>query len=101
MTSVWDRENERISDSPYDRGRKVITFNNILKYNTFPLARIVDDILALGAEEMRCPVEVEFAVNMDVPNGRQHIFNLLQIRPIIDNHDNRSIAGRAWRLPGR
>ncbi len=91
VTSVWDRENERISDSPYDRGRKVITFNNILKYNTFPLARIVDDILALGAEEMRCPVEVEFAVNMDVPNGRQHIFNLLQIRPIIDNHDNRSI----------
>ncbi|MCM1150812.1 MAG: phosphoenolpyruvate synthase [Alistipes sp.] len=91
VTSVWDRENERISDSPYDRGRKVITFNNILKYNTFPLAQIVADILAMGAEEMRCPVEVEFAVNMDVPAGRQQIFNLLQIRPIIDSQDNRSI----------
>ena len=91
VCSVWDRENERISDSPFDRGRKVITFNNILKYNTFPLADIVSDILRMGAEEMRCPVEVEFAVNMDVAPGRQQIFNLLQIRPIIDNQDNRAI----------
>ena len=91
VTSVWDRENERISDSPFDRGRRVITFNNILKYNTFPLAEIVSDILRIGADEMRCPVEVEFAVNMDVPNGHGRIFNLLQIRPIIDNQDNRSI----------
>ncbi|HBV50221.1 MAG TPA: phosphoenolpyruvate synthase [Alistipes sp.] len=90
-TSVWDRENERISDSPYDRGRKLITFNNILKYNTFPLAEIVRDILAMGAEEMRCPVEVEFAVNMDVDAGRERIFNLLQIRPIIDSQDNRPV----------
>ena len=79
------------SDSPFDRGRKVITFNNILKYNTFPLAEIVSDILRMGTEEMRCPVEVEFAVNMDVPAGQQQIFNLLQIRPIIDNQDNRPI----------
>ncbi|MDE5691333.1 MAG: phosphoenolpyruvate synthase [Alistipes sp.] len=91
VTSVWDRENERISDSPYDRGRKIITFNNILKYNTFPLAEIIRDILAMGAEEMRCPVEVEFAVNMDVEPGREKVFNLLQIRPIIDSQDNRPI----------
>lgn len=91
VCSVWDRENERISDSPFDRGRKVITFNNILKYNTFPLAEIIIDILHLGAEEMRCPVEVEFAVNMDVAPGEQQIFNLLQIRPIIDNQENRPI----------
>ena len=45
----------------------------------------------MGAEEMRCPVEVEFAVNMDVAPGQRQVFNLLQIRPIIDNQDNRSI----------
>ena len=56
-----------------------------------PLAEIVTDILHMGAEEMRCPVEVEFAVNMDVAPGEQQIFNLLQIRPIIDNQDNRPI----------
>ena len=91
VTSVWDRDNERISDSPFDRGRRVITFNNILKYNTFPLADIVAELLRVGADEMRCPVEIEFAVNMDRPAGEDKIFNLLQIRPIIDNQDNRSI----------
>jgi len=94
VASVWDRENDRISDSPMDEGRKVITFNAILKYNTFPLADIVRDILRLGVEEMCCPVEVEFAVNMDVPYGQQRIFNLLQIRPIIDNNDNRALDWR-------
>ncbi|MDE7122896.1 MAG: phosphoenolpyruvate synthase, partial [Alistipes sp.] len=91
VASTWDRESERISDSPYDRGPKVITFNSILKYGTFPLAEIVRDILALGAEEMRCPVEVEFAVNMDVAEGRERVFNLLQIRPIIASQENRSV----------
>ena len=68
------------------------------KYNTFPLAEIVSDILALGAEEMRCPVEVEFAVNMDVPSGESRIFNLLQIRPIINNSDNRAFDWSAVSL---
>ena len=90
VTSTWDRENERISDSPFTKGHKIITFNGILKYDTFPLAEIVTDILRLGVEEMRCPVEVEFAVNMDVPQGEQRIFNLLQIRPIMNNGDNRA-----------
>ena len=98
VTSTWDRENERISDSPFVEGHKIITFNSILKYNTFPLAEIVSDILALGAEEMRCPVEVEFAVNMDVPSGESRIFNLLQIRPIINNSDNRAFDWSAVSL---
>lgn len=101
VCSVWDRENERISDSPFDRGRKVITFNNILKYNTFPLADIIGDILRLGAEEMRCPVEVEFAVNMDVQAGEQQIFNLLQIRPIIDTRTTARSTGARWTFPTR
>ena len=37
---------------------------------------------------MRCPVELEFAVNMDVPHGSVQIFNLLQIRPIIRNEES-------------
>ena len=91
VSSVWDWQNERISDSPFDNGRKVITFNNILRYNTFPLTTIISDLLRIGAEEMRCPVEMEFAVNMDVPGGEKQIFNLLQIRPIMDNEDNTAI----------
>lgn len=91
VASVWDFQNARISDSPWDKGRKVITFNNILKHDTFPLAEIVRNILKMGEEEMRCPVEIEFAGDMDVPKGGQRTLALLQIRPIIDNQENRSI----------
>ena len=89
--SVWNMAEGRISDYPGDNGPKVITFNNILRHGTFPLAEIVNDILSIGSEEMRCPVEMEFAVNMDVPEGQPKVFNLLQIRPIIDNQDNRPV----------
>ena len=91
VASVWSMEEGRISDFPDEKGPKVLTFNNILRHGTFPLAEIVQEILAIGTEEMRCPVEVEFAVNMDVPDGQPKVFNLLQIRPIIDNQDNRPV----------
>ncbi len=91
VTSVWDRENDRISDTPYSTGRRIITFNSILKYGSLPLAQIITDILEIGCKEMNCQVEVEFAVDMDVSSGEPCVFNLLQIRPIIDSHDSRSV----------
>ena len=87
--SYYDYQNNRISESPtLSRYFRVITFNRILKYGSFPLAEIIRDLLKIGEEEMRCPVELEFAVNMDVPHGSVQIFNLLQIRPIIRNEES-------------
>ena len=87
--SYFDYQNNRISESPMmSRYFRVITFNRILKYGAFPLADIVRDMLRMGEEEMRCPVEIEFAVNMDVPMGEKQVFNLLQIRPIIRNEES-------------
>ncbi len=91
VCSTFDRESGRISDSPLTKGRKVITFNPILKYHSFPLPEIITEILRLGEEEMRCPVEVEFAVNMDVDSSLPKFFNLLQIRPIVNYRENRWI----------
>ena len=86
--SYYDYQNSRISESPtLSRYFRVITFNRILKYGSFPLADIIRDMLRMGEEEMRCPVEIEFAVNMDVPAGQMQIFNLLQVRPIIRNEE--------------
>jgi hypothetical protein len=59
-----------------------------LKYGAFPLADIIKDMLQMGEREMRCPVEIEFAVNMDVPHGELQVFNFLQIRPIIRNEES-------------
>ncbi len=87
--SYYDYQNSRISESPtLSRYFRVITFNRILKYGSFPLADIIRDMLRMGEEEMRCPIEIEFAVNMDVPSGEMQVFNLLQIRPIIRNEES-------------
>jgi len=88
VASIWDMQNGIISDTPFGNGRQVITFSHILKYDSFPFAKIVRDMLNLYQSEMQSPIEIEFAVNMDVPEGDKIIFNLLQIRPIASESDN-------------
>ncbi|MEG3047309.1 MAG: PEP/pyruvate-binding domain-containing protein [Mucinivorans sp.] len=81
--STWDAQNQRISDSPMEKGRKLITFASVLKYDTFPLAAIIKRLLDIGSQELKSPVEIEFAVSMDVKAGEPQVFNFLQIRPIV------------------
>ncbi len=91
VASTWDRENQRISDSIFAEGRKIITFANVLKYDTMPLAKIMQDLLRISEKEMQTPVELEFAVNMDVEKGEDVIFSFLQIRPITERQINKSL----------
>lgn len=91
VASTWDVQNGIIVDSNEEQGRKIITFAHVLKYDTFPVAQIISDLLAMGEKEMCTPVEVEFAVNLDVPRDEQKIFNFLQIRPVIDAERNRTL----------
>ncbi len=87
VASSFDFENDMIRDDYRFQGKKVLTFNNILKHETFPLADIICTLLKVGAQEMNTPIEIEFAVNLDVPEGQYPIFNFLQIRPIVQNPD--------------
>ena len=91
VASTWDMNNQIISDSVYEEGRRIITFARVLKYDAFPLAAILNDLLEMGSREMRSPVEIEFAVNLDVPYGASQVFNFLQIRPIVDNENRSSL----------
>ena len=77
VASTFDYENQRIVDSPSARGPKAVTFAHVLRYDTFPLAEILRELLRISTEEMKCSVEIEFAVDLE---GSQ--FYLLQIRPI-------------------
>lgn len=83
VASTWDMQNMRMTDSSLVEGIKVITFAHILKYNTFPLAEILRELLAIAEREMKCSIEIEFAANMD-RGGRLNIFNVLQVRPIAE-----------------
>jgi Phosphoenolpyruvate synthase/pyruvate phosphate dikinase len=82
VVSTFDFENQRMVDSPLPRGPKFVTFAHILRYNTFPLADIVKELLAIGQKEMNCCVEIEFAANLDKPADMSSTFHVLQIRPI-------------------
>jgi len=90
VASTFDMDNHIIRDNLIDKGRRVITFNNILKHNTFPLADILMTLMKVGETEMNNPIEMEFAVNLDVPTGTPKIFNFLQIRPVVENSDELS-----------
>ena len=79
IASTYDRENMRLVDSCYPDGPRVITFAPQLKFNTFPLAEIIRTLLDIAREEIKTPVEIEFAVNLE---HEPRIFHVLQIRPI-------------------
>lgn len=87
--STYVRDDDMIYDTPHMRGRKLVTFAGVLRYEAFPLANIVQLVLQYGANEMRRPVEIEFAVRFNQPtsgNGDAQlkgIFYPLQIRPIV------------------
>lgn len=85
MLSTYDLHSKMIRDGVDGEGKKIVTFAHILKYNRFPLAKIIIDILALGEKYMNKPIEIEFAVNLRPNSDGEFTFNLLQIRPIVES----------------
>lgn len=83
IASTYDPYDMVIRDGIYPGGRKVITFANILQHDVFPLARILQLVQKYGQGEMRRPVEIEFAVNLNAAE-KKGVFYLLQIRPMVD-----------------
>ena len=79
--STWDWNDDRIRDGLDTPGPRIVNFRNILKYDQFPLARILQRLLELVREAMETPVEIEFAVNLD-PDAENGLptFTLLQIK---------------------
>ncbi len=90
LVSTFDVDDRVIRDTEFGRGRKVVTFANVLKHNVFPLAKIVDFMLETGQYEMGRPVEIEFAGNINPapgPEGEKGMVYWLQIRPIVDTKE--------------
>ena len=77
VASTYDYQNGRIVDSAMAEGPKAVTFAHILRYDTFPLADILKQMLQIATDEMKCSVEIEFAADLD-----NRVFHMLQIRPI-------------------
>ena len=87
IASTYDPYDQVIRDGLYPGGRKVITFANVLQHDVFPLPRLLQLALKYGQQEMRRPVEIEFAANLSREKDKTGTFYLLQIRPIVDTKE--------------
>lgn len=87
MVSTFDFRDNVLRDNDFGEGRRVVTFNNILKHNVFPLAESVDFMLKNGQHYMSRPVEIEFAGLIDVNGSTKGRVYWLQIRPIVDRKE--------------
>jgi len=81
--SVVSTSDNKIRDSLKDEGTRVITFPSLLKWNTAPAMDLIIDLLKIGEEALGCPVEIEFAINLNKDVQKRHEFCLLQIKPMV------------------
>jgi hypothetical protein len=87
LASTYIPEENRIRDSDYMGGTKVLTFAQMLKYNVFPLPELLCDMLDLGRKHMGCPVEIEFSVNLTLTRKHKGDFFFLQMRPMVADEE--------------
>ncbi len=81
--STYSPENDAVYDGISRDGMRVVTFAPILKHDVFPLAETLNLLMGLGTWGMGSQIEIEFAVNLDVPKGKPKEFAMLQMRPLV------------------
>ncbi len=81
--STYSPENDAIYDGISRPGFRLVTFAPILKHNIFPLPKILQMLFSYGTWGMGTQIEIEFAVNLSVPQGKRIEFAMLQMRPMV------------------
>ena len=93
IASVVSTQDNIIRDSLKYNGYKILTFSSILKYNKNPINELIKDLLKKGEKLIGCPIEIEFAININ--KNKNDEFFLLQIKPMtIDNYNNKINIGK-------
>lgn len=82
VASTYSRENDAIYDGISRAGVRVVSFAEILKHDSFPLAALLERLLAIGHWGMGGPVEIEFAADL----ARRELA-FLQLRPLALSHE--------------
>jgi CheY-like chemotaxis protein len=89
--STYSADNDAVYDGLSRPGIRVVTFNAMLRSKLFPLPQILDLILDMGTWGMGTPVELEFAANLAVRNGKPKEFALLQLRPLVVHREQETV----------
>ncbi|MCG8634020.1 MAG: hypothetical protein MI863_09340 [Desulfobacterales bacterium] len=82
LSSTYLPAEDRIRDTWYCQGPKLLNFAQILKYDTPRLTALVNDLLLALAEETGGPVEMEFAASLPETGDSPWKISLLQARPM-------------------
>jgi len=91
IASVYSFQDGRFRDSLFEPGPRIITFANILKWKTLPLADLITDLMEFGQIGMGCDVEMEFAVNLPDNRDDPAKLSILQIRPMVTFENPHSV----------
>ena len=82
--STYSREDDAIRDTLNSPGPRLVTFNNILRWQALPLAPALCALLQLTRDSLGCPIELEFAVDIS-PQSKDDVkpptLHVLQVRP--------------------
>ena len=90
--STYSPENDAVYDGISREGMRVVTFAPILKHDVFPLAETLNLLMGLGTWGMGSQIEIEFAVNLDVPKDKPKEFAMLQMRPLVISGEMEELA---------
>ncbi len=91
VASTYSSENDAVYDGAARNGIRIVTFAPILRNRIFPLPQILDLLLDMGSWGMGTPVEIEFAVRLDVSAGEPQEFNILQMRPLVVSRETEEL----------
>ena len=87
LGSVYSPEDDVIRDDLSYQGPRIVTFNNILKWNATPLAPALSFLLNLCKENLGNAIEMEFAVDLGslikvrAATHQEPTLYVLQVRP--------------------
>lgn len=84
--STYSPENDAIYEGLSRPGVRIVSFAPVLKHDSFPLATILDRLLAIACWGLGAAVELEFAVDL----ARRELA-FLQLRPLALSHETEEL----------
>jgi len=92
LSSTYVPVEDRIRDTWYSKGPKIITFAQVLKYGTPRLTALVNDLMTALADDAGGPIELEFTADIPEESGQPWKISLLQVRPMSSPRDTSLIT---------
>jgi CheY-like chemotaxis protein len=91
MASVWNPDNDRFEPGIHSPGRRILDFACILKYDVFPLAPVLNELLSIFKKALGTPVEIEFGVDLNRGANDKPTFYIYQAKHFMGALSNYSI----------